>query len=209
MIPGSDVMSALEAAAFLGVHVETLRKLARRTEIPSFKVGRDWRFRKEALGRWAEQQRPHGLASAPIASREIDAQRARDAFEGKPSVLVVDDDEKVCRAMCRIVERLGCNARIATAGPEGLGLVAREVPDLILLDLAMSGMNGPEFLKELRKTHPELPVVIVTAYPDSELMERATEYAPLMLLAKPIKRELLERTVRMVLGERMTIRSAG
>jgi len=69
----------------------------------------------------------------------------------------------------------------------------------------MPGMNGPQFLEELRKTHPSLPVVIVTGYPDSELMQQATQYAPLMLLAKPIDSELLERTVRTAVGDKLTL----
>ncbi len=100
-------------------------------------------------------------------------------------------------------------ARQATSGAKGLVLVAREVPDLILLDLMMPDMNGPQFLEELRKTHPDLPVVIVTGYPESNLMMQATQYAPLMLLAKPAEPDHLERTVRMVLGERMAARGTG
>jgi len=181
MMPNSDAMNALEAAAFLGVHVETLRKLARRNEIPSFKVGRDWRFRKEALVRWADEQRTVGAHC---------------------SVLVIDDEEQVCQALVRVVERLGCRARAATTGAEGLALVAREAPDLVLLDLLMPGMSGPQFLEELRMIQPELPVVVVTGYPDGELMAKAAQHAPLMMLSKPVDHVLLERTVRVVLGER-------
>jgi excisionase family DNA binding protein len=52
----SDVLNASEAARFLRAHVETVRRLARRGELPSFKVGRDWRFHRQALLRWAEEQ---------------------------------------------------------------------------------------------------------------------------------------------------------
>src|SRR5512133_3899518 len=50
------VMDAIEAAALLSAHVETVRRLARRGDIPSFKVGKDWRFKREALLRWSERQ---------------------------------------------------------------------------------------------------------------------------------------------------------
>jgi len=53
----SEVLTTKETAAFLRAHVETVRRLATRGEIPSFKVGKDWRFRKEALIRWSEEQR--------------------------------------------------------------------------------------------------------------------------------------------------------
>ena len=85
----------------------------------------------------------------------------------------------------------------------GLELVAKEVPDLILLDLVMPEMHGIQFLQLLREAHPELPVVIVTGYPDSELMKQASQYAPVMLLVKPVDAALLERTVRSVLGEKL------
>jgi DNA-binding NarL/FixJ family response regulator len=87
--------------------------------------------------------------------------------------------------------------------------VAREVPGLILLDLVMPEMNGVQFLEQLRKTHPGLPVVIVTGYPDSDLMHQATRYAPLMLVSKPAELEQIERTIRIVLGEPVATRRTG
>jgi excisionase family DNA binding protein len=182
-----DIFGIREAAAFLGAHEQTVRRLARRNAIPCFKVGRDWRFRKEALVRWSEEQRRGGS----------EEQRRE---EGSCSVLVIDDEEKICRAMSGMLQRFGCRVRQATGGEEGLTLVRQEAPDLILLDLMMPDMNGPRFLEELRKTHPALPVVIVTGYPDSELMQQATQYAPVMLLSKPVESQLLERTIRMVAG---------
>ena len=175
----TQVFGITEAAAFLGAHEQTVRRLARRGAIPSFKVGKDWRFRREALLRWSEEQ-----------------QRG----SGRCSVLLVDDDEKVCHAMGRLLTRFGCRVQQATGGKEGLDRVAHEVPDVILLDLMMPDMNGAQFLEELRKTHPALPVVIITGYPDSELMKRAMQYAPVMVLPKPVDQVLLERTVRVALG---------
>jgi DNA-binding NarL/FixJ family response regulator len=70
----------------------------------------------------------------------------------------------------------------------------------------MPNMNGPQFLAKLRETHPNLPVVIVTGYPDSDLMKQAMQYAPLMLLAKPAETDQLERTIRLVLCEKTAAR---
>jgi excisionase family DNA binding protein len=184
----SDVINARDAAALLGAHVETLRRLARRGEIPAFKVGKDWRFREEALLRWTEEQRVGNTLG---------------------TVLIVDDIPWVCRAISRILETTGCKTWQATSGEEGLKLVAREVPNLILLDLKMPDMNGPEFLERLRANYPTLPVVIITGYPDSDLMDRALRFGPLVVLAKPVKPAQLTSTIQMVLGERTAIQRSG
>jgi excisionase family DNA binding protein len=188
MLRSSEVFSITEVAAFLGAHEQTVRRLARRGAIPAFKVGKDWRFRKEAILRWSEEQQRDG---------------------GRCSVLVVDDNEEFCHAIGRLLDRFGCRVRRATAGKEGLELVAREAPGLILLDVVMPEMNGIQFLELLREAHPDLPVVLVTGYPNGELMQQATQHAPVMLLAKPVDAQLLERTVRSVFGGKLVSTSKG
>lgn len=178
-----EVLNAEAAAAFLGAHVETLRRLARRGGIPSFKVGKDWRFRKEALLRWSEGQRP---------------------IAHTPQVLIVDDDSRYCRALGRLVKRAGCQPHERTSGAEALKYLAQNTPDLVLLDLVMPKMSGPAFLRLLRETHPDLPVVIVTGYPDSDLLHEAAPFAPLMLLSKPVALQQFEQTLRVIAPDRAT-----
>jgi excisionase family DNA binding protein len=178
----SDVLNALEAADFLGAHVETVRRLARRGDIPSFKVGKDWRFRKDALLLWADSHH----------------NRNRSA-----RVLVVDDEESIHSLMRRILKPEGYQVFAATSGEDGLSCVSTQEIDLILLDLKMPGMLGPEFLRELRKTHGNLPVIIVTGYPDSDLMMKAmkeTGDGPIMLLPKPFSPKQLIGSVYIALN---------
>lgn len=182
-----DVLNASEAALFLGSHVETLRRLARRGEIPSFKLGKDWRFHRDSLLRWIDK---------PKFGKSI------------PTVLIVDDDIIVCRVLGREVESFGCRVSFATSGQEGLELVSSWRPDMILLDLMMPHMNGPEFLRELHAVNPDIPVVIITGYPDSELMCQALQFGPFMVLSKPIAMIQLERAIRIALGGSV-VRKAG
>jgi excisionase family DNA binding protein len=175
----TEVVGISEAAALLGAHEQTVRKLARRGEIPAFKVGADWRFRREALIRWTEGQNV--------------------AVTG--SVLIVDDEEKVCELLVRLVERAGYRARSCLNSLHGLALIDDDPPDVVLLDLQMPVLNGAQFLELLRERHPALPVVIVTGYPDGDLMQRASQHAPVGLLGKPVEAALLERTLEMVLGQ--------
>lgn len=154
---------------------QTIRKLARSRQLPAFKVGKDWRFRRVSLLGWIERQQAASF-----------------------SVLIIDDDEDFGRALSQAVEDLGCSASAVTAGAQGLELARRSPPDLVLLDLHMPGMNGPQVLEKLRELHAGLPVVIVTGNPDGKLMPQAMRFAPLLLLSKPVDPALPERTVRSI-----------
>ena len=61
----SDVWNAKETAECLKAHVETVQRMARRGEIPAFKVGKDWRFHKEALRKWTETQHCNSNGMSP------------------------------------------------------------------------------------------------------------------------------------------------
>jgi excisionase family DNA binding protein len=174
MTHNSDVLNAVEAADFLGAHVETIRRLARKGRIPSFKIGKDWRFRKEDLLQWAET---HHLRSQP------------------PTILVVDDDDSVRNLVRQVLEKKGYDVCEAADGIEGLGVFNRENVFLILLDLEMPEMNGAEFLTRLRHFNKDVPVVLITGFPDSQLIMDAMQQSPVMLLPKPIEKELLLRVV--------------
>lgn len=188
MTDQSQALNIREAAALLGVHEQTVRKLARSGKLPAFKVGRDWRFSRGALEQWTFQQSVSNGNGC--------------------SVLVVDDEEEVCRALAERVSRLGCRARFETSSASGLTAVTASRPDLILLDLMMPELNGVSFLKTLRQTEPDLPVVIVTGFPDSKLLHDAMGYAPVMLLAKPVAQPLLARTIRALGSDTALARAA-
>lgn len=174
-----DVLNAQAAADYLGAHVETVRRLARKGKIPAFKVGKDWRFQRRALLRWIDE---HHLRTHP------------------PCVLVVEDEEIARELVKNFLEEKGYRVHLAWDGREGLGCVNNERVDLVLLDLQMPVMNGPEFLRELRQRNQHLPVIILTGYPDSDLMTEALRYGPFTLLAKPFQGKALMQAVDAVLN---------
>lgn len=178
VVPGGNVLDAHQTGAFLGAHVETVRRMARRGDLPAYKVGRDWRFSKTALRDWAES---HYIRRRP------------------PLVLVVDD-EKSFRDTTRIfLERGSFRVKTAANGEVATEAARREMPDMVLLDLVMPGMNGVDVLRELHRMDPDLPVVVVTAYPDSEMMSQVLQYSPVTLLPKPLDKSTLLKTVKRVL----------
>ena len=167
-----------QVAEFLGAHIETIRRLARRGEIPSYKIGTDWRFKREAIEHWAETH--HGRQQSPL-------------------VMVVDDEKSIRDTTQLFLNGAGYRAMTASSGDEALKLARSEIPDLVLLDLVMPGMSGVEVLRELHAMDADLPVVVITAYPDGELMTEALKYPPVILLQKPLNKVTLLKTVDRVL----------
>ena len=76
----------------------------------------------------------------------------------------------------------------------------RDPPDVVLLDLKMPDMNGPAVLKKVRATWLELPVIIVTGYPDSELRMEAMRYSPIMVIPKPFEMKQVIQAVEQALN---------
>lgn len=177
MIVKDDILKAQDAAILLGVHIETVRRLARKGDIPAFKVGKDWRIRRSALFKWIEQiSNTHRL----------------------PHILVVDDDRAVIKNIRRILEPMGQMLSIAHNGIKGIESFIANPVDLVLLDLNMPAMGGVDFLKHLRKIDARVPVIVVTGYPQSEMMYEAMQYGPILLLPKPLSKLQLQATVEIV-----------
>jgi len=179
MTPEKDVLNVQEAARFLGVHIETIRRLARNSKIPAFKVGRGWRIRMDALLKWADTQ--------PIQSHQN-------------TILVVDDDNAVQTSMRLILERLDFHVLEASDGAGGLTLLAQNEVDAIFLDLQMPVMTGPAFLMELRRRNIDSPVTLITGYPDSELVMEASHFGPVTLLVKPMQKEQILHALKSMIG---------
>ena len=104
---------------------------------------------------------------------------------GSPSALVVDDDPKMLDAFQNALTYHGWPSVVAASGAEALVKVRDHRFDLIFLDLVMPEMNGVKTFRAVREVVPSALVVIVTAYPDSELMSEAMEIGPFAVMKKP------------------------
>jgi CheY-like chemotaxis protein len=82
-------------------------------------------------------------------------------------VLIVDDEELIRDSLREVVEMIGCSAVCAANGAEALKVLAETNPCLVILDLKMPVMSGPEFLEALARdpSLPTVPVVISTSAP--------------------------------------------
>jgi CheY-like chemotaxis protein len=119
----------------------------------------------------------------------------------KKLILLVDDDPDFVEAVRVIVESGGYDVEVAYDGQEGLEAVAKQKPDLIVLDVMMPVMNGHEACAKLKESSEtkEIPIILLTAvadrvttstYTHRDMLEsEAEDYMP-----KPVEpNELLER----------------
>lgn len=160
-----ELMTVKELEQYLRFTKKTIYKLLREGTIPAVKIGSKWRFDKEIIDEWI-----------------------RSGIEGlKARVLVIDDEEITLSLFRETLEERGHKVVTASNSAKGLEYVMQQDFDLIFLDLKMSGIDGAEILREIRGIKRRLPVVIITGYPDSEMMERASKQGPLGIMLKPFK----------------------
>jgi two-component system, cell cycle sensor histidine kinase and response regulator CckA len=83
------------------------------------------------------------------------------------TVLLVDDQQVVARALQRSLERSGHRVLLAGNGREALATLAREQVDVVVSDVVMPGMGGVELARELRSRRPALPVLLISGFIDA------------------------------------------
>lgn len=79
------------------------------------------------------------------------------------AILVVEDDSGLQKYLKELLLDNGYSVRVAPDGVEGLNSVAKLPPDLVVLDLGLPNMSGETVCSELKKKHPDLPILILTA----------------------------------------------
>ncbi|WP_028320881.1 sigma-54-dependent transcriptional regulator [Desulfatiglans anilini] len=110
-------------------------------------------------------------------------------------VLIVDDDEGLVHFLRRFLSREGYTVESCSRGEQALEVAGRESFDLILLDYKMSGMNGLDTLRELRRLQVKTPVIIMTAYGTTDTAIEAMKRGAYDYLPKPFERDELKRLV--------------
>jgi len=114
------------------------------------------------------------------------------------TVLVVDDEEVVCRSCRRILESMGLHAATTTDAREGLSLATEKDFLAVLLDIKMPGMDGIRFLEELRKTNRDVPVILITGYPNIPDVASALRVGAADYVTKPFTPEEIAQALSRV-----------
>ena len=114
-------------------------------------------------------------------------------------LLVVDDEEVVCQACRRIFSAHGFQVDGSCDAREGLSLATEKDYAAILLDFKMPVMDGVQFLKELRRTKPHVPVVFITGYPSISSAVSAMRLGAADYVTKPFSPEEITQAVERLL----------
>jgi len=169
----NDILTAQELSSYLKITTTTIYKLSQQGKLPSFKIGSEWRFKKELIDRWLE-------SGAQTLSKRI---------------LVVDDEPGICELYVKGLDRRQYQVDAVYSGQAALEAVSRENYDFIFLDLKMPGFNGVDTFKELKARNVPAMIIIVTGYPDSELLVEAMRLGPLTVILKPFDLGEIKKSV--------------
>ncbi len=102
------------------------------------------------------------------------------------TVLIVDDEEAVLRSVADVLADGGYRVLTAPDGRAALRRIETAAPDLVLLDVAMPGRDGIDVLEQLRRSWPDLPVVMMSGHGTIETAVRATKLGAYDFLEKPL-----------------------
>ena len=142
------------------------------------------------------QNQPMGGGLA-VAERKI----TFDSVKTLPIVMVVDDDEFMCKLLSDILEEAGYQILVAHGASEVLSTIRKQLPDLIIMDILMPGVNGIEIAQHL-KAVPRwalIPLIIVTGNSDHNIVNECLKIGVVDFIIKPVERTGFLNKVRSAL----------
>lgn len=102
-------------------------------------------------------------------------------------VLLIDDEVDYTATLCKRLGRRGLMARAAGSGADALAVLGEEAFDVVLLDIKMAGMDGIRTLQEIKRLHPLVEVVMLTAHANTDIVISSLAMGAFDYLLKPVK----------------------
>ena len=126
--------------------------------------------------------------------------------KAKPLILIVDDDESMREAIKGLIRSLGYRVEAVASAQEFLSSRFVRNTSCLIADMQMPGMTGFELYRRLSTSEKPIPTILITAYPDDGVRERALSAGVIGYLSKPFEDNDLAACVRSAL---MDIRGGG
>lgn len=115
-------------------------------------------------------------------------------------ILIVEDEEDLAENLADLLELEGYQTKICHSGEAAIQSVEDHVPDLVLLDIQLTGMDGIEALRRLKETHPTLPVIMVSASSQRGMSIKIEEYGADGFMLKPYDQDELLKLIEDILS---------
>jgi two-component system nitrogen regulation response regulator NtrX len=111
-------------------------------------------------------------------------------------ILIVDDEKSILQSVTDILEDEGFDVQTSLDGETSLKIMGEDLPDLVLLDIWMPGMDGLEVLKRIKADWPFIPTVIMSGHGTIETAVKATRLGAYDFIEKPLSYEHLLLTIQ-------------
>ena len=180
-----NLLTVKETAKYLRIPLPTVYYLVQRGQLPAIQIGGRWRIKKNAL----------------------DKDILKEEKSGQPTVLVVDDDESLQNLFKLFLKKIGFSRVVVGTVKEAIAALEKQKFDLIFLDLKLPDGPADDVYDFVKREQPDCPIIIITGYPDSEMLDRILAKGPITVLKKPLKTEQLQQTVR-ILGHKDAVKLA-
>ena len=132
---------------------------------------------------WAEAGVPEMAADRMSKPR---TPKPAPEVRGALKVLLVDDEEDYIRTMAERMDMRDLGSDVALSGDQALRMIEQDIPDVMVLDLRMPGMDGLEVLATVKATYPRVEVIVMTGQGTDEDEEEARRLGACAYLRKPV-----------------------
>ena len=163
---------------------ESKEEIDRSMTAAAFAEGGAPEFAQEVM----KKDRPKRSSKSPPASAEASVHAIK--------VLLVDDEENLVRTMAERMEMRDLGSDVAMDGQQALDMIKDEMPDVMVLDLRMPGIDGMEVLRRVKEAYPRIAVVVMTGHGSDKDEEEARQLGAFAYLRKPVDMNQLIKTVR-------------
>jgi len=180
-----NLLTVKETAKYLRIPLPTVYYLVQRGQLPAIQIGGRWRIKKSSL----------------------DKDILKEDKSGQPTVLVVDDDESLQNLFKLFLRKIGFSRVVVGTVKEALAALEKQKFDLVFLDLKLPDGQADDVYDVIKEDQPDCPVIVITGYPDSAMLDRILAKGPITVLKKPLKVEQLKETVR-ILGHKEAVKLA-
>src|SRR5437763_14026362 len=155
-----NLLTVKETAKYLRIPLPTVYYLVQRGQLPAIQIGGRWRIKKNAL----------------------DKDILKEDKSGQPTVLVVDDDEQLQSLFKLFLKKIGFSRVVVGTVKEALAALEKQKFERLFLELKLPDRPASDVYGSAKQIDPELPIIVITGYPDSEMLDRILEKGPITVL---------------------------